>query len=659
MHNTQLNKFNKFINNCKPLILMIFGVILMIFELHYTFNQQSLFSTGWNADLNQYSISRIMPYAFARIFQIIKILFNNASFILPFLCFLYAIAPTFNNWLYLALLLILIPTSLLIDTGLISIMIEYFLHKFHLIKLINPLTCAIFALLFVFIAFKAFNVNLISFFINKTLGKSTLRPLWNKRTINTNTFSMEHSSKIDIEPTVRIKKQPIISRSDQLPSFNLLHAPTSSAAISWDKAKVQAQLEQVLTEFGIKGKIIRSSVGPIVTLYELEPEPGIKAQRIINLATDIARSMSVQSTRIAPILDKGVIGIELANPKREMVYLSQLIDDPSYTSSQQLMLILGCDIGKKVVVADLAQMPHMLMAGTTGSGKSVVIHTLLLSLLFKHTPASCKLLLIDPKMLELSSYANIPHLLAPVITDSKMAVVGLKWAVQEMERRYRLMSDLGVRNLSAYNAKTDQEKLPFIVVIVDEFADLMSVSGKEIETLIQRLAQMARAAGMHVILATQRPSVDVITGTIKANFPTRLALQVATRIDARTVLGDHTGAEQLLGKGDMLYLNGAKLQRIHGPYVSEDEVEKVVDFWRSQAEPNYINLEEESLSMDSALDDLTGQVWEFIQRTKRVSASSVQRQFNIGFNRAAKCLEILEQMGKISEQDSMGRRKIR
>lgn len=462
----------------------------------------------------------------------------------------------------------------------------------------------------------------------------------------------------------KVKKQPvapIISKQSNLPSLGLLQAYQKAKSPAWNVHARQKQLEQVLSEFGVRGKIVKSSVGPIITLYELQTDPGVKAMRIIGLANDIARSMSALSVRIATMPGRDVLGIEVSNPHREMVYLREILSSNTYISATGLVLGLGCDIAGEPMVANLATMPHMLMAGTTGSGKSVVIHTILLSLLFKHTPETCKLILIDPKMLELSSYADIPHLLMPVVTDSKLALISLKWAVQEMERRYKIMAAAGVRNLDAYNAK-QQDKIPYIVVIVDEFADLMLVAGKDIDGAIQRLAQMARAAGIHVILATQRPSVDVITGTIKANFPTRIALQVASRIDARTVLGDYGGAEQLLGKGDMLFLYGSRLERIHGPYVSSEEVEAVVEFWKTQGTPNYEEIDigdfdEDGISVGGS-DELLDKVWEFLKRTGRVSASSVQREFNIGFNRAAKCLEILEKQRKVTPPDNMGRRKL-
>lgn len=449
-----------------------------------------------------------------------------------------------------------------------------------------------------------------------------------------------------------------VNTTTLLPPLSLLHVSKNKQKVTWDVSQMQMQLLQVLKQFNIQGEIINALIGPVVTLFELQPEPGLKAQRVINLANDIARSMQVKSVRISQVLDRGVIGIELANPTRTTVYLRSLLESTEYQSADNLALAIGCDISFNPVIVDLATMPHMLMAGTTGSGKSVVIHAIILSLLYKHTPDTCKLILIDPKMLELVCYKDIPHLLTEVVTDTKLAVLTLKWAVMEMEKRYKLMAEVGVRNLKMYNQKNDRA-LPFIVIVIDEFADLMMVAGKEIDVHIQRLAQMARAAGMHVILATQRPSVDVITGTIKANFPARLALQVATKIDARTVLGDCSGAEQLLGKGDMLFLNGAHMQRAHGSFISEQEVEEVVNWWKQKRTVEYQDLTAEindDVNIES--DELTEQVWSYIKRTKRASISSVQREFGIGFNKAAKCLETLEKMGRVSEQDTMGRRKV-
>ena len=397
----------------------------------------------------------------------------------------------------------------------------------------------------------------------------------------------------------------------ELPSLGLLTAPKASDRTTMSPDIIQENataLEGVLDDFGVRGEIINARPGPVVTLYELEPAPGIKSSRVIGLADDIARSMSAISARVAVVSGRNAIGIELPNPKREKVYLRELLASDDYTASgAKVPLCLGKTIGGEPVIVDLARMPHLLIAGTTGSGKSVAINTMILSVVYKLTPDQCRLIMIDPKMLELSVYDGIPHLLTPVVTDPKKAVVALKWAVREMEDRYRKMSKLGVRNLEGYNARVaeanakgerltrtvhtgydkesgeaiyedeelDLEHLPFLVVIVDEMADLMMVAGKDIEGAIQRLAQMARAAGIHVILATQRPSVDVITGTIKANFPTRISFQVTSKIDSRTILGEQ-GAEQLLGQGDMLYMaGGGRISRVHGPFVSDEEVEKV------------------------------------------------------------------------------------
>lgn len=458
------------------------------------------------------------------------------------------------------------------------------------------------------------------------------------------------------------------------------------------------QLEQVLQEFGVKGEIVEVCPGPVVTLYELKPAPGIKTSRVIGLADDIARSMSAHAARIAVIPGRNVIGIELPNRVRETVYLRELLESDAYTQfSAPLALILGKDIGGSPIIADLARMPHLLVAGTTGSGKSVSINTMILSLLFRLSPDKCKFIMIDPKMLELSVYDGIPHLLSPVVTDPKKAVVALKWAVREMENRYRAMSKLGVRNIDGYNARLAEarlsgellmrrvqtgfdpdtgkpifenqslavEPLPYIVVVVDEMADLMLVAGKEIEAAVQRLAQMARAAGIHLIMATQRPSVDVITGTIKANFPTRISFQVTSKIDSRTILGEQ-GAEQLLGQGDMLYMmGGGRLARVHGPFVRDDEVEKIVQFLKMQGEPSYIeNItedEEEGPSMEgdaSNEEPLYHQALEVIRREGKVSTSFIQRHLQIGYNRAARIIEQMEKDGIVSPANHVGKREI-
>ncbi len=456
------------------------------------------------------------------------------------------------------------------------------------------------------------------------------------------------------KPVMKTQKR----ESSILPPLTLLDTPKHKH-IKWDHKQRLDLLEKVLQDYNIKGKILSYNIGPVVTLYKLEPEPGIKASTIIGLSSDIARSMSALSVRIATIPGYNLLGIEIANPARQTVFLRELLETDDYQSATGIALALGCDIAGKPFIVNLETMPHMLIAGTTGSGKSVCIHTLLLSIVYKHTPDTCKLIMIDPKMLELSIYKDLPHLILPVITNPKLAITALKWAITEMERRYENMATVGARNISEYNAN-NPEKLPYIVVIVDEFADLMMVAGKEIDDAIQRLAQMARAAGIHVILATQRPSVDVITGTIKANFPTRLSFQLASRIDSRTILGDRGGADQLLGKGDMLYLSLSNLIRAHGPYVSNDEVEAVVKHWKKQAKPNYQELKQtdDILEETAEGDEMFGKVMDYVYRTKKATASSIQREFSIGFNRAAKYLDMMEKMGKISPPDSMGRRKL-
>jgi len=493
----------------------------------------------------------------------------------------------------------------------------------------------------------------------------------------------------------------------ELPPHDLLARPPANAAvqkINEESLEKNARLlETVLEDFGVKGEIVKVRPGPVVTLYELEPAPGTKTSRVVGLADDVARSMSAVSVRIAVVPGRSVIGIELPNRQRESVALRELLEDDSYQSTQgKLALVLGKDIGGAPIVVDLARMPHLLIAGTTGSGKSVAINTMILSLLYRLTPDQCKFIMIDPKMLELSVYDGIPHLLSPVVTEPRKAVVALKWTVREMENRYRSMSKLGVRNIDGYNQRLEQARnageeltrrvqtgfdpetgkpiyeeepfdlnpLPFIVVVVDEMADLMLVAGKDIEAAIQRLAQMARAAGIHIIMATQRPSVDVITGTIKANFPTRVSFHVTTKIDSRTILGE-TGAEQLLGQGDMLYMaNGGRVTRVHGPFVSDREVESIVQFLKEQGEPAYVEEvteEEESADSEEMIgagggggsgDDLYDQAVALVCRERKASTSFVQRHLQIGYNRAARLIERMEKEGVVSSANHVGKREV-
>ncbi len=494
-----------------------------------------------------------------------------------------------------------------------------------------------------------------------------------------------------------------------LPSTELLAEPKSTgrdSTLSPEALEHNARLlEGVLDDFGVKGEIIHVRPGPVVTLYELEPAPGIKSSRVIGLADDIARSMSAIAARVAVVQGRNAIGIELPNQKREMVYLRELIENQEFHDAKgKLALTLGKTIGGEPVIADLAKMPHLLVAGTTGSGKSVAINTMILSLLYRLSPEKCRLIMIDPKMLELSVYDGIPHLLSPVVTDPKKAVVALKWTVREMEDRYKKMSKIGVRNIDGFNTRVEQalasgeaitrtvqtgfdretgeavyeteefalKPLPYIVVIIDEMADLMMVAGKDIEGAVQRLAQMARAAGIHVIMATQRPSVDVITGTIKANFPTRISFQVTSKIDSRTILGEQ-GAEQLLGQGDMLYMaGGGRIQRVHGPFVSDHEVEDIVAYLKTQGVPQYldaITADDEDgdgeggggpagTSNLADSDDPYDQAVAVVLRDGKASTSYIQRRLGIGYNRAASIIERMEQEGIVGPANHAGKREI-
>ena len=426
-------------------------------------------------------------------------------------------------------------------------------------------------------------------------------------------------------------------------------------------------LEKILLDFGVNGKIKKVSHGPVVTLNEFEPAAGVKVSKIINLSDDIARNTSSESARIATIPGRSTVGIELPNSTRENVYLSEILSNNDFSKKDiKLPIALGKNISGVPVVGDLTSMPHLLIAGTTGSGKSVCINTIILSLLYRHTPDKCKFILIDPKMLELSTYEGIPHLLCPVITEAKKAASVLGWVVKEMENRYRLMTKEGVRNIDGYNSKHTLA-MPYIVVVVDEMSDLMLVAGKEIENYIQKLSQMARAAGIHIIMATQRPSVDVITGTIKANFPTRISFQVTSKIDSRTILGEQ-GAEQLLGKGEMLYMSSAnRIVRIHAPFVSDIEIEKVNNYLRSQAEPDYIDeilsfVDEkeigENLSNSSEKDELYHAALDIIRSEGKASTSFLQRKLQIGYNRAARIIDMMEADGIVSKANHVGKREV-
>ena len=454
-----------------------------------------------------------------------------------------------------------------------------------------------------------------------------------------------------------------------LPSLDLLKSPAKKE--KGDSYKDETHnpefLEKILLDFGVDGSIKKVSHGPVVTLNEFEPAAGVKVSKIINLSDDIARNTSSESARISIISGSNTVGIELPNSSRENVYLGEILDNTDFRKKEiKLPIALGKNISGTPIIGDLTSMPHLLIAGTTGSGKSVCINTIILSLLYRHTPEKCKFILIDPKMLELSTYEGIPHLLCPVITEAKKAASVLGWVVKEMESRYRLMTKEGVRNIDSYNTK-HKLPMPYIVVVVDEMSDLMLVAGKEIENYIQKLSQMARAAGIHIIMATQRPSVDVITGTIKANFPTRISFQVTSKIDSRTILGEQ-GAEQLLGKGDMLYMSSAnRILRIHAPFVSDGEIEKINNFLRLQAEPDYIDeilnfVDEKEIDNGSKnvgdKDELYQSALEIIKSEGKASTSFLQRKLQIGYNRAARIVDMMEEEGVVSKANHVGKRDV-
>ncbi|WP_432448672.1 DNA translocase FtsK [Aliiroseovarius marinus] len=529
---------------------------------------------------------------------------------------------------------------------------------------------------------------------------------------------VQHPPKKAIQPSTRAKAeaQPTLKFDESHPDFELppLSLLTNPVAIERHHLSDEAleenarMLETVLDDYGVKGEIVSVRPGPVVTMYELEPAPGLKASRVIGLADDIARSMSALSARVSTVPGRSVIGIELPNENREKVVLREILSARDFgDANMRLPLALGKDIGGDPIVANLAKMPHLLIAGTTGSGKSVAINTMILSLLYRLTPEECRMIMIDPKMLELSVYDGIPHLLSPVVTDPKKAVVALKWVVGEMEDRYRKMSKMGVRNIEGYNSRVADtiargemfertvqtgfdddtgepifeseefapEKLPYIVVVVDEMADLMMVAGKEIEACIQRLAQMARASGIHIIMATQRPSVDVITGTIKANFPTRISFQVTSKVDSRTILGEQ-GAEQLLGMGDMLYMaGGARITRVHGPFVSDEEVEEIVTYLKSFGPPDYVGgvvegpADDKADNIDAVLglntggntggeDALYDQAVAIVAKDRKCSTSYIQRKLGIGYNKAARLVEQMEDEGLVSASNHVGKREI-
>ncbi len=528
-------------------------------------------------------------------------------------------------------------------------------------------------ILLIFLKSINFKINLILNLLKKIFS------LFSKKTIEENNFDHLNIEK-NVEPVVnetRIQENFSFKKENsttskmikfKLPSVDFLKKPTKKERENSSDIKInEITLEKILLDFGVEGKIKKISNGPVVTLNEFEPAPGVKVSKIINLSEDIARNTSSESARIATIPGSSSVGIELPKSFRENVYLSEIISSKDFSKKNiKLPIALGKSISGLPVIGDLSSMPHLLIAGTTGSGKSVCINTIILSLLYKHTPEKCKFILIDPKMLELSTYEGIPHLLCPVITEAKRAASVLGWVVKEMESRYRLMTRVGVRNIDGYNEK-HKVSMPYIVVIVDEMSDLMLVAGKEIENYIQKLSQMARAAGIHIIMATQRPSVDVITGTIKANFPTRISFQVTSKIDSRTILGEQ-GAEQLLGKGDMLYMSSAnKIVRIHAPFVSENEIEKINNFIRNQAEPDYVDeilnyADEKEVNSNTKdkenVDELYDTALEIVKSERKASTSFLQRKLQIGYNRAARIIDQMEINGEVSKANHVGKREV-
>ena len=528
----------------------------------------------------------------------------------------------------------------------------------------------IFFILLFFLLSSNFKIShILRFFIlMKKLFSSKKNYLLDQENIFKKTTIIKSENEPPVQEDLFANNKVILNEAKiKLPLIDFLKK-TEKSSNKKEDIKINAEgLEKILLDFGVEGKIKKISHGPVVSLNEFEPAAGVKVSKIINLSEDIARNTSSESARIATIPGSNTVGIELPKISRENVFLREIISDKNFKRKDiKLPIALGKSISGEPITSDLSTMPHLLIAGTTGSGKSVCINTIILSLIYKHTPEICKFILIDPKMLELSTYEGIPHLLCPVITEAKKAASVLGWVVKEMESRYRLMTKVGVRNIDGYNEK-HKVKMPYIVVIVDEMSDLMLVAGKEIENYIQKLSQMARAAGIHIIMATQRPSVDVITGTIKANFPTRISFQVTSKIDSRTILGEQ-GAEQLLGKGDMLYMSSAnRITRIHAPYVSEIEIDKVNNFLRNQAEPDYVDeilnfadekeIDEKN-NNSSDTDELYYAALEIIKSERKASTSFLQRKLQIGYNRAARIIDQMEMNGEVSKANHVGKREV-
>ena len=732
------------------------GIVLIALSIFILISISSYSSYDPNIyNLSNYEVTNLGGYIGANISEILLQFFGNGSYLICIIFFSWAYKLFFSKNLELfALNVILLPITvlalsfaleLILKSGSNGFLVEKSMEALYEINYISDIYFFSFTIFLITTSFfillyltMGLNNNewkkIFEFLFRISIKSADLLIITMKRILRVNSFSKpvetvrdELSRERGVEPKIdfeHLKNKPVtsfqieedniktnISHQDEIifedstykaPDINFLSKPevTKDNLINQDELDINAaKLKNVLTDFKIEGEIIRVSPGPIVTMYELQPAPGVKASKIISLSDDIARNMSAMSARVAIIPGKNVIGIEIPNTLKNPVYLSELFKNERFVNNERnLILALGKDISGNAMFANLENMPHLLIAGTTGSGKSVGINVMITSILYKHPPEDCKFILIDPKMLELSVYEGVPHLITPVVTDPKKAIVALKWVVREMESRYKKMSLLGVRNIENYNLRIleainksekiirsipsginpdtgqpqtneieiENKKMPFIVVVVDEMADLMMVAGKEIEHTIQRLSQMARAAGIHLIMATQRPSVDVITGTIKANFPSRISFQVSSKFDSRTILGDE-GAERLLGKGDMLMMTaGGRTTRIHGPFISDQEIESIVKSLREQGHPEYDDeiLKEENTDIDSDLlsnnekDSLFQECISIIKKEGKASTSLLQRKLQIGYNRAARIVDQLEDEGYISQANHVGKREV-
>jgi DNA segregation ATPase FtsK/SpoIIIE, S-DNA-T family len=672
------------------IFISIIGILLLIALLSFSPNDPNFifpdntqienilgFRGSFTSDLFYQSLgSIVLLIPFSLVFLGLNI-FNSKKFFIIIENFFYTILYSLCGSLFFTHFY---PNSFKLYINGNGGFVGKYLNETFLNSLINlNLNISYYALIFIiiFIFFKSINFNIKYFYSNLIKLLNLLSSKKEKNYTNQDELIKDYIPQEEIKNLIQedlpfIKtdlKENFLKAKFNLPSIDLLKFVfKKDREKNRDNKYIDPEfLEKILLDFGVKGNIKKISHGPVVTLNEFEPAAGVKVSKIINLSDDIARNTSSESARISVIPGRNTVGIELPNPARENVYLSEILNNSDFNKKDiKLPIALGKNISGLPIIGDLTSMPHLLIAGTTGSGKSVCINTIILSLLYRHTPDKCKFILIDPKMLELSTYEGIPHLLCPVITEAKKAASVLGWVVKEMESRYRLMTKEGVRNIDGYNSK-HKLPMPYIVVVVDEMSDLMLVAGKEIENYIQKLSQMARAAGIHIIMATQRPSVDVITGTIKANFPTRISFQVTSKIDSRTILGEQ-GAEQLLGKGDMLYMSSAnRIVRIHAPFVSEIEIEKVNNFLRSQAEPDYVDEilnfadekeANENSSNQGEKDELYQAALDIIRSEGKASTSFLQRKLQIGYNRAARIVDMMEADGIVSKANHVGKRDV-